>query len=72
MLYHNPATRAFVTAGLGGAGMFSIRHFFNQWSVIAMAGDKANMRADYPYHVQAKVRGSQITLTVDGIDVLQA
>jgi hypothetical protein len=71
MVNFNPATRAFVTAGLGGAGMFSVRHFFNQWSVLATAGDRENLQPNRDYALEVDVRGSQIQLTVDGVDVIR-
>ena len=71
MVYYNPATRGFVTAGLGGAGMFSIRTFFNQWSVVAFTGDHDNLESHHPYDLMVKVLGSQISPRVDGVEVLQ-
>ena len=69
--YYNPATRAFVTAGIGGAGLYSIRHFFNSWNVLTVTGERANLQASHPYRMTATVRGSIIQLNVDGVDVLQ-
>lgn len=69
--YYNPATRAFVTAGIGGAGLYSIRDFSNSWNVLTVTGERANLQASHPYRMTATVRGSIIQLNVDGVDVLQ-
>jgi hypothetical protein len=71
MLYYNPATRAFTTAGLGGSGMFSVRHFYNQWATIASVGEHRNLRPNRVYHVDVNVLGSSISMKVDGVDVIQ-
>jgi len=73
ILFYDPSTRSFLTAGLGGFGAsFSIRHFTNRWTVLAAAGEKKNLGPGISYHVKAGLIGSQISLNVDGIDVLSA
>ena len=82
ILAYDPATREMLTAGVGGGpGMFSVREWVQdrddpgarwpmRWRIVGTEGDLKNMQAGKPYHVRGSVRGSQVRLTVNGIQVL--
>jgi hypothetical protein len=74
ILYYDPANRFFVTAGLGGTGLYAIRHFHPQslWFVHAATGDPKNLQAKRKYKIEVAVVGSRVSLRVDGVDVLSA
>jgi hypothetical protein len=77
VLWYDPATRNMLTAGLGGAGyMFAVR-FYNdvvlaesKWTVYAGGGRSESLEAGRSYRVVAEMRGSRVTLLVDGVTVL--
>jgi len=73
VLSYNPATNAFLTAGLGGQGVnYSIRYFLDKWIPINLKGERSNLKNGVQYHVKATLTGSKITLSVDEIDVATA
>jgi len=71
LLFYDPASGFFVTAGLGGGyNMFNIRHFDSKnWTYHKQFGDRVNLKAHRKYQVAARVRGSTVSLSVDGVDV---
>lgn len=71
ILSYQPVTKSFVTAGIGGAGMFSVRSFDNRWNNHASAGDHANLVAKRDYELEVEVIGSRVKVTVDGVDVIE-
>lgn len=70
ILSYQPSIPGFVTAGVGGGGMFSVRSFVGKWNYHANVGDRANIEAGIDYELQVHVLGSRITVTVDGVDVI--
>jgi hypothetical protein len=66
--------------GLGGfeKAMYTIREFGAQttpgggWWNHKMVGERANLHAGVSYHLEAKFRGANVTLSVDGIVVASA
>jgi hypothetical protein len=73
--YDSNATHI-VTAGLGGEpwAMFGIREFGGSrarqgWWDYRMSGERANLRAQRPYHLEARFRGATVTLSIDGVSV---
>ena len=70
----------------GWPGMFSIREWVQnstvnqgestsappamQWNTIGSNGDRRNIKRGKTYHVRASLRGSQVVLTVNGIQVI--
>lgn len=78
VLWYNPENAAFVTAGLDGAGidgsgpMFHIRHFTKQWFNHGSAGFNTKLMAGHTYDIRARLRGTRVSLTVDGVDVAAA
>ena len=71
VIYFDPTTRNFLSAGLGGSwSMYSIRSFTNKWEDHARAGSYSNLKPNKFYKVEIDVKGSRVTLTVNGIVVL--
>jgi hypothetical protein len=71
LLFYDPTNPFIVTAGLGGGyNMFNIRHFDSKnWTYHRQLGDRANLKAQRKYELAARVRGSRVSLSVDGVDV---
>ncbi len=69
---YQPASSAFVVAGIDKEQMFSIRSFFGKWMYHSSGGERSNLIAGVDYHIKAHVMGSRLTLTVDGVNVLVA
>ncbi len=69
--YFNTNPFTLLVAGLSAnANQFWIQTFSaGQWTTISASGDPANLSQDVEYDVRATVRGSEIILTVDGVDV---
>ncbi|MBX9838055.1 MAG: hypothetical protein K2X69_07025 [Silvanigrellaceae bacterium] len=71
IIYYDPDSRNFLSAGLGGSfNMYSIRSFTNKWEDHAVSGSYSNLKANKVYKVEVEVKGSKVILTVDGIIVL--
>lgn len=70
IIYYDPTTKFFVTAGLGTSGLYAIRHFQNQWFVHDSGGDRENLQANKKYYTKVSVTGSRVALNVNGVDVL--
>ncbi|HKB64330.1 MAG TPA: hypothetical protein VKC61_00650 [Pyrinomonadaceae bacterium] len=71
ILSYQPVTQSFVTAGIGGAGMFCVRSFDSRWNNHASSGDRANLVASRKYDLKVGVIGSRVKVTVDGVDVVE-
>ena len=74
LLYYNPSTKHVVTAGLGRTGLYNIGGNFDTsgWQSLALTGERANLAAERTYHLKVSFVGSQVSLSVDGVDVLAA
>jgi hypothetical protein len=73
ILYHHPSPIVLVTAGIGSMApqMFSVRLFSNdRWYPQSSSGDRANLMAGCEYDLYVRRIGSRITMTVDGVDVI--
>ncbi|MGD0627501.1 MAG: hypothetical protein ABSB32_22720 [Thermodesulfobacteriota bacterium] len=71
ILFYEPSTRFFVTAGIGAVGsLYTIRHFRNQWVIHGQVGERKNLVAKRKYHLEVIVIGSNVSLRVEGIVVL--
>jgi len=71
ILFYQPLTQAFTTAGLGGVGLCGVRTWSgSQWITHATAGDRTQLKANHPYSLRVSVRGSRVTVTIDGVDAL--
>jgi hypothetical protein len=71
ILAYDPRYKAFTTAGIGAIGLCSIRTFSgNRWINHDFAGDKTQLKPKYPYDLRVSVQGSNVIVTIDGIDTL--
>jgi hypothetical protein len=71
MIYFDAETKNFVSVGLGGGGsMYSIRSFANKWDNHSLTGEYKNLKVDKEYHLEIELKGSKVSLKVDGILVL--
>lgn len=74
ILYYEPLTKAFATAGLGGAGLCSVRVWTgsqgSQWITYATVGDRTQLIPSRSYHLRVSVLGSRVTVNIDGVDAL--
>ena len=72
ILYYHPPTQAFITAGLGGAGLCAVRSFTGQWRTFGSVGDRTQLRPGVSYDLLISARGSQVSIRLDGVNVLTA
>jgi len=71
IIYYDPETQQFLSAGLGGTfSMYSIRGFTTKWENHALNGTYSNLKANKFYKVEVELKGSKVILTVNGITVL--
>ena len=71
ILYYQPSTGVFVEVQLGGAALVSVATFSGQqWATHASIGPSSQLGPDQPYDLQARVSGSRVIVTLDGIQVL--
>ena len=74
ILYYEPATKYFVSAGVGGmaASEFAIRYFDNKgWNLVGLAGERVNLKPDKEYDVQVTLAGSVVSLWINGVEVIR-
>lgn len=69
ILFRNPTTGDFLSAGLATETLYGIRHFDTRWTVHSAVGDGTNLQPNRAYHIECDVRGSLITLRVDRVEV---
>jgi len=68
IMYWDPETQYFVSAGLGGgAHMCSIRTFAGKWTNHSLVGPITNLEANKLYNLEVEMQGSRITVKIDGI-----
>jgi len=74
VLYYDPLNRYNLNAGITGEKtlLFTIRHFDTKWTYHAVGGDGASLQANRSYLIEATMRGSSVSLRVDGVEVLRA
>lgn len=73
VFYYDPVSRNYASAGIGGGGAFTIRHWTNNgWVFHASAGDRGSLVPGHTYHIEVTVRGSRVRLLVDGVEVVGA
>ncbi len=71
IFYFDPQSKNFVSAGLGGSAyMYSVRSFTGTWTNHSVVGMYDNLRANKPYHVELDLKGSSLSLKVDGIKII--
>lgn len=68
VMFYDPDTKFMVTAGIGASSLFNIRHWSqNGWVTHAYAGDRRNLTAARNYALRVTLRGSSVSLSVDGV-----
>ena len=73
ILYYDSLNKAFVSAGLGGMGLCSVRTWaVNQWVTHATIGDRSQLKPNRSYNLRVLVRGSRVIVTIDAVDALIA
>lgn len=72
ILAYAPDTRGFLSAGLGGGSLASVRYFANQWNTISSVGLSQQLEMNRRYDLHVAARGSQVQVSIDGVDVLSA
>lgn len=73
VVYFDPNTRTFLSAGIGGKDTsFFIRHWNGQWTYHAAAGNKSNLQPNQVYDLRLRTSGNSISLWVDDVNVLSA
>jgi hypothetical protein len=72
VLYYNPLSRSFVSAGINNELTYGIRSFDSRWTAYSAAGSPNMLRAQQSYHLECIVQGSIATLAVDGVNVATA
>lgn len=74
VLYYDMISRDTMTIGIGGNGvLFSARYFEGktaQWKHLQGGGTKSSLRIDHEYRLSIRLRGSFVTMTLDGVDVI--
>lgn len=74
ILYYEPATQYFVSAGLGGGEFFqfSARYFDNRgWNYIGARGERSNLKSNVVYAVRVTLNGSILSLWISGVEVIR-
>lgn len=72
VLSYNPTTKAFLSAGLGNEALYGIVYFDTRWNPYGIVGDPNRLIPKQYYHVETRVRGSLVSLLVDGVEVTSA
>jgi len=75
IIYFEPATKYFVSAGIGGEPLaqFSARYFDSRgWNIIAASGERINIQCGMEYEVRVVLTGSVLSLWVSGVEVIRA
>ncbi len=73
VVHRDLSSSVLVTAGIGLAAQFVIRVFDGyRETVLSQFGDRGNVKSKVPYRLSVKARGSQLTLSCDGVDVCTA
>ncbi|MCW3073929.1 MAG: hypothetical protein JWP69_998 [Flaviaesturariibacter sp.] len=68
IFYFDPQSRNFVSAGIGGAGyLYSVRSFTGSWTNHSNIGNYATLKANKVYKLELELKGSLVSLKVDGI-----
>ncbi len=70
ILFYNPTTKAFVSAGISNEVLYGIVYFDNRWTPYGLAGDANSLKPKQTYHIDVNVRGSLANLYVDGVEVV--
>jgi hypothetical protein len=74
LFWYDPERRHFLGAGLAAdpAALYGIWQFDTRWTMYSAGGDGKNLVPGRRYRLQAHLRGSRATLSVDGVVVAAA
>lgn len=73
ILFFNPLTNTFITAGIGSSVMYAIRVFDKQrWNVLSFGGDRKNLKPNIAYDIKVTVQGNLLVLNDGGVNALVA
>ncbi|MDP1800441.1 MAG: hypothetical protein Q8L81_03765 [Bacteroidota bacterium] len=68
ILYWEPESKHFLSAGIGGGGGFaSVRTFASSWTNHSVVGQHSNLKANKTYKLEVEMIGSSVTVGIDGI-----
>jgi hypothetical protein len=73
ILWYDPATENMLTAGMGAGGYMSSIRLYNKssleqkWTTFASSGDARNLQPGKTYDLAVSLRGSRITLVINGV-----
>jgi hypothetical protein len=71
ILYYQPSSQAFVAAQLGGSDLVSLWDYVGgKWTNYGRAGTSDRIEPEKRYHFRVTVNGSQVIMSLDGVDVL--
>lgn len=70
VFYFDPMQHWQISAGIGAPQAYIIQHYDGQWVRHAFSGTKENLTSSQSYEIKVSVRGSKVTLTIDGVDTL--
>jgi hypothetical protein len=74
ILYYEPQTQTFLTAGLNPHVLCAVRSFSNTSvqlnRVFGSAGDRSQIRPNRPYRLEVRVTGSRVVVSIDGVDTV--
>ena len=70
LLAYSPTTRVFLSGGIGGGALASVRYFENhQWNTVGSIGANNLLEANRAYDMSITARGSQVSVSLDGVTV---
>jgi hypothetical protein len=71
ILSYDSRNKAFVTAGIGTFALCTVRAFSgDRWINYAFTGDKNQLKIKHNYDLSVSVKGSNIIVNLDGVNVL--
>jgi len=70
VFYYNPATHAYMGAGISNEVLYSIKLYDTRWQPYVLMGEPNRLEADRPYHLECRVRGSLVRLLSEGVEVI--
>jgi len=73
---YDPLTDNYLAAGISAVGLFEIRRVFDGKSNIfgkteKVVGEHSFLQSDVKYHIDLSVKGTLVSLKVDGVEVIQ-
>lgn len=71
VLFYDPQNKYQLDAGLTYTNLFAIRHFDTKWTYHSSSGASNAIEPKRVYHLTASLRGSTVTIKVDGVETLR-